>query len=63
MRIFTEAIKVTDSRTGQRRKAVIRTVIDYGVFDGETVEIIPSYREIAGVNLASRRGVEPLYSP
>lgn len=47
----------------EKRKAVLRSVIERGVFDGETLEIIPSYQQIAGVNLASPRGFEPLLPP
>jgi len=47
----------------EKKKAILRTIIDHGVFDGESLEIIPSYQQITGVNLASPRGFEPLLPP
>jgi site-specific DNA recombinase len=46
------------------KKAVIQSVIDRGVFDGENLEIYPGYNQIAGgVKMASPRGFEPLLPP
>lgn len=47
----------------EKKKAILRSVIEYGVFDGTTLKINPSYQIVAGVNLASPRGFEPLSPP
>ena len=49
--------------SAENKKALLRSVIERGVFDGETLTLHPSYEELAGVKLASPRGVEPLSSP
>ena len=51
------------SGTMEKRKAVFRQVIESAEFDGEALKIVPSYRSIAGVNMASPRGFEPLLPP
>jgi hypothetical protein len=45
------------------KKAVIQSVIEKGIFDGERLEIVPGYPQITGVKMASPRGVEPLSPP
>ena len=47
----------------ERKKAVLRTLIGDGEFDGESLKLNPSYVSITGVNLASPRGFEPLLPP
>ena len=44
----------------EKKKAILRSVIEYGVFDGTTLKINPSYQIVAGVNLASPRGCDSI---
>ena len=52
-----------ESGEPEKRKAILRSIIDHGIFDGETLKIIPSYENVTGVNMASPRGFEPLLPP
>ena len=52
-----------ESGEPERKKAILRTVIDRGIFDGETLKINPSYENVTGVKMASPRGFEPLLPP
>jgi site-specific DNA recombinase len=47
----------------ERKKAVLRTLIEDREFDGESLRINPSYASVTGVHLASPRGFEPLLPP
>ena len=48
------------SETMDKRKAIFRQLVDNATFDGEELVLVPNYQHIAGVKMASPRGVEPL---
>ena len=48
------------SGTMDKRKAIFRQLVDNATFDGEELVLVPNYQHIAGVKMASPRGVEPL---
>ncbi len=52
-----------ESGNPERKKAVIRSLLDHTVLAGQQLTVVPNYRELTGVNLASPRGVEPLLPP
>ena len=61
LREFAEHWK-TDLTAGtmEKRKSIFRQLIDSATFDGDELQVVPSYQAITGVKLASPRGVEPL---
>ncbi len=52
-----------ESGEPEKKKAILRSVIEHGVFDGETLTLSPNYQKITGVKMASPRGFEPLLPP
>ena len=46
--------------TMDKRKAVIRHLIESATFDGEELRLVPNLATLTGVKMASPRGVEPL---
>ena len=47
----------------EKKKALLRNVVEYGVFDGEQLTLHPAFARLTGVKLASPRGFEPRLPP
>lgn len=41
----------------EKKKAILHSLVDRAVLDGNTLEIYPSPEKVAGVNIASPRGL------
>ena len=47
----------------EKKKALLRDVVERGVFDGELLALYPAYEKLTGIKMASPRGFEPRSPP
>jgi len=45
----------------EKKKGMLRTLIDSSILSRDTLKIIPSYACITGVKMVLPRGIEPLF--